>query len=254
MCGLIGLRTTHGRIPLGGVMPLASSLDTIGWFARDAATYARVGAVLLGEDVAGSPLRRALVATDVGPWLDGPEVVAAVEAARPRLLAPFDTIDPGVLAPEGLQARYEVLRTIQAHEAYQAHRAWLDIGGWELIGAPIRARFEVGARVSAAELDAAWSARAAVRTMLADLLRDDTVIALPTLPAVTPLVAGPEPDLEAFRQRSLPLLCSAGLAGMPQISIPLADVGGVPLGLSLIGPAGRDRALIDLAATIMGEG
>ena len=64
----------------------------------------------------------------------------------------------------------------------------------------------------------------------------------------------PEPDLEAFRQRSLPLLCSAGLGGLPQISIPIADVGGVPLGLSLIGPAGRDRALIDLAATILAEG
>jgi amidase len=254
MCGLIGLRTTHARIPLDGVMPLASSLDTLGWFARDAATYARVGAVLLGEDVAGSPLRRALVATDVGAWLDGGEVVAAVEAAMPRLLEPFDTIDPIVLAPEGLQARYDVLRVTQAREAYEAHRAWLEAGGWELIGAPIRARFEVGARVTDAELDAAWSARGAVRAQLAELLRDDTVIALPTLPAVAPLVAGPEADLEAFRQRSLPLLCSAGLGGLPQISIPLATVAGVPLGLSLIGPAGRDRALIDLAVRILGEG
>jgi amidase len=254
MCGLIGLRTTHGRIALAGVMPLASSLDTLGWFARDAATYARVGAVLLGEDAPGSPLRRALVATDVGPWLAGAEVVSAVEAAMPRLLAPFDAIDPVVLAPEGLQERYDVLKVIQAHEAYQAHRARLEAGGWARIGAPIRARFELGSRVTDAELDAAWSARAAVRTMLTDLLRDDTVIALPTLPAVAPLVAGPEPDLEAFRQRALPVLCSAGLGGLPQISIPLADVGGVPLGLSLIGPAGRDRALIELAVRILGEG
>lgn len=254
MCGLIGLRTTHGRISLAGVMPLASSLDTLGWFARDAATYARVGAVLLGADVAGPPLRRALVATDVGPYLAGAEVAAAVEAAMPRLLAPFDAIDPVVLAPEGLQQRYEVLKVIQAHEAYQAHRAWLEAGGWALIGAPIRARFELGARVTDVELDAAWSARAAVRTMLTELLRDDTVIALPTLPAVAPMVAGPESDLEAFRQQALPLLCSAGLGGLPQISMPLATVGGVPLGLSLIGPAGRDRALIDLAVRILAEG
>ena len=34
MCGIIGLRTTHGRIPADRVMPLAPSLDSIGWFAR----------------------------------------------------------------------------------------------------------------------------------------------------------------------------------------------------------------------------
>ena len=170
----------------------------------------------------------------------------------PRLLAPFDAIDPFVLAPEGLQQRYDVIRIIQAAEAWQANRAWLEAGHWESIGAPIRARLEVGMRVTDPELDAAWSARAAVRTALTELLGDDTVIALPTLPDVPPLVAGPEPELEAFRQRSLPLLCSAGLAGLPQISIPLATVGGIPLGLSLIGPAGRDRALIDLAVAILG--
>src|SRR5690606_2629496 len=49
-CGLIGLRTTHGRIPLEGIMPLAPSLDTIGWFARDIDLYERVGAILLGND------------------------------------------------------------------------------------------------------------------------------------------------------------------------------------------------------------
>ena len=47
-------------------------------------------------------LTRALVATDAGPWLSGPAEMAAIESAMPRLLAPFDSIDPVVLAPEGL--------------------------------------------------------------------------------------------------------------------------------------------------------
>ena len=46
-CGIYGLRPTHGRIPLDGVLPLAPSFDTCGWFARDAELMARVGAVLL---------------------------------------------------------------------------------------------------------------------------------------------------------------------------------------------------------------
>src|SRR5690606_18541684 len=48
-CGLIGLRTTHGRISLKGAMPLAPSLDTFGWFAKDIETYERVAEVLLGS-------------------------------------------------------------------------------------------------------------------------------------------------------------------------------------------------------------
>ncbi len=251
MCGLIGLRTTHGRIALDGVMPLATSLDTLGWFARDAATYERVGAVLLGEDAPGPALSRALVATDVQRWLEDPTVTAAIGSAMLRLLAPFERVHQVVLAPEGLEERYAVLRSIQAHEAWLAHRPWLEGGGWDLVGAPIRSRFEVGRAVTDMELDAAWTARAAVRTALTDLLGDDAVIALPTLPAIPPLVSAPEADLEAFRQRSLPLLCSAGLGGLPQISIPLATVDGVPLGVSLIGPAGRDRALIALATRIL---
>src|SRR5690606_38616659 len=57
-CGLIGLRPTHARIDIGGAMPLAPSLDTVGWFARSAEIYERVAAILLGDDVPGPALSR----------------------------------------------------------------------------------------------------------------------------------------------------------------------------------------------------
>ena len=63
-CGLIGLRTTHGRISLEGVQPLATSFDTVGWFARDLDTYEAVARVLLG-DAPSEPVRRLLIADDV---------------------------------------------------------------------------------------------------------------------------------------------------------------------------------------------
>src|SRR6202040_279554 len=50
-CGLYGLRPTHGRIPLDGLLLQAPSYDTIGWFARDADLFAQVGAVLLQSSV-----------------------------------------------------------------------------------------------------------------------------------------------------------------------------------------------------------
>lgn len=46
------------------------------------------------------------------------------------------------------------------------------------------------------------------------------------------------------------MLCVAGLAGFPQLSMPLAQRDGAPLGISLLGPAGSDRALVALAERI----
>ncbi len=63
-CGLYGLRPTHGRLPVAGLMAQAPSFDTVGFFARDAATFARVGAVLLGETIPDALPDDALVAID----------------------------------------------------------------------------------------------------------------------------------------------------------------------------------------------
>src|SRR5438034_5684636 len=63
-CGLYGIRPTHGRLDLGGMLPQAPSSDTAGWFARDAATFARVASVLLGETPATALPQRLIVAVD----------------------------------------------------------------------------------------------------------------------------------------------------------------------------------------------
>ena len=46
------------------------------------------------------------------------------------------------------------------------------------------------------------------------------------------------------------LLCIAGLGGLPQVSLPLAMLDGLPLGLSLVGPRGADTALLELARVL----
>ena len=116
----------------------------------------------------------------------------------------------------------------------------------------VAARFEAARRVSLAEYRDAERERAAVRARVRDLLGDDTAILLPTLPTVALRLDDDEAAFEAFRARALAILCISGLAGVPQISLPMATMDGFPLGLSLIGPPGRDRALIALAARVMG--
>ena len=75
---------------------------------------------------------------------------------------------------------------------------------------------------------------------------------LPTVPAVAPKRDLSGDALQAYRERALSILCISGLSGLPQVTMPLATLDGLPLGLSLIGPRGSDRALIALALPIAG--
>ena len=78
-CGLYGLRPTHGRIPLDGILLQAPSYDTIGWFARDPDTFARVGAVLLQAEITDTRPRRVVIAEDAFEVADK----AVTDALRP---------------------------------------------------------------------------------------------------------------------------------------------------------------------------
>jgi amidase len=83
------------------------------------------------------------------------------------------------------------------------------------------------------------------------LLGQDGVMVLPTMPDTAPLRSAKESELEDYRNRAIRLLSPAGLAGLPQISIPLVSHQGAPLGISLIGPRGSDLSLVELAHSLV---
>ena len=80
-CGLYGIRPTHGRIDVTGMLPQAPSSDTTGWFARDAATFARVSSVMLGEAIPSALPSRLIVAADAFAFAD----TEVAEALQPML-------------------------------------------------------------------------------------------------------------------------------------------------------------------------
>ena len=77
-----------------------------------------------------------------------------------------------------------------------------------------------------------------------------TIMALPTSPSIAPLLDRTGDALESLRVRVMRLTCMAGLAGIPQVNLPVGTVSGCPAGLSLIGWAGGDEALLDLAVSL----
>lgn len=250
MCGLIGLRPTWGRIGISGAMPLAPSLDTVGWFTRDIGLYERIGAVMLGEDRAGPPLARMLYAADCFAALMSPGEAEALAPAVKKARAVAGAVETVTVAPEGLDRWMPVFRTTQGFEAWKAHGPWITRRKPQLMPA-VAGRFEAASKVTEDEYNDAAAKRAKIRARVTSLLGDDGVILLPSLPTIALRLDDSEAQFEAFRAKALSILCISGLSGAPQISLPLATFNGCPLGLSLIGPPGRDRALIDFAARVM---
>jgi amidase len=82
---------------------------------------------------------------------------------------------------------------------------------------------------------------------MAELLSHGGVLCLPTAPFPAPKRTILYAEIDALRDRILAGTCIAGLSGFPQVNLPVATVDGGPVGLSILGAAGSDRMLLDLA-------
>jgi amidase len=250
-CGLYGLRPTHGRVSLQRALDLSPSFDTCGFFARDASTFARVADVMLGADPASLPVRVRLLRPADAWALIGDEPAAALAQAVSRVESVAGAATPCTLALDSIDAMYTAYRQLQGREAWGVDGPTIERFAAPL-GPGVAERFAWSSRLTDAEVAAASAFRERFRTHLAALLGTDGVLVLPTMPDVAPLLSADEAALDAYRANAIRLLCTAGLAGVPQVSMPLARRLGAPLGLSLIGPSGSDCSLVALAQAIGG--
>jgi amidase len=244
-CGLYGIRPTHGRLDLAGMMPQAPSSDTTGWFARAAGTFARVSEVLLGEPIPASVPARLVVAVDAFGFADA-ETAAALSPMVRKLSALMRDVREDLLAPPGLSVWSRAQRTLQSHEAWLTFREWLDRDN-------PRVQFSVARNLALSgaipESERQWAAlmRAEARARLAWLLPPGTILCLPTTPFPAPRKGLPLATLDPLRARISCLTSHGGLTGVPQVSLPGATVDGLPVGLSILGARGSDAALVAVA-------
>ncbi len=242
-CGVYGIRTTHGRIAMDGACPLAPGFDTCGWFTRDADLFARVGDVLLGGRAATPG--RLLMAEDAFAFAM-PEAAAALTPAVQRITARLGPARSVTVAREGLRAWFDVFRVLQFSEIHQAHHEWIERVR-PTFGPQIKPRFDAVAKTNPVEVAHMRTVRADIQARLEELLADNAVLMLPTMPDIAPLLQSPPDATVAFREQSLGLLCIAGLGGLPQVSLPFSTRNGCPLGISLIAARGNDEMLLEIA-------
>lgn len=251
-CGVYGIRTTQDLIPLEGIVPFMPSLDTLGWFARDARLFLEIGRLLLPPSSAdASPLRRLMRSTDAEAETDALSL-EALQPAFAAVTALLGSAEAVCLASDGLETWRTRFRVLSAAETWSIHGAWIETAR-PVFGPAIADRFAFAREASGLDIAPAHAARSAIRQRLREIVRHDGVICLPTSPGPAPLRAATGEAVEKFRQRAQRLTCIAGLGGLPQVSLPVATIEGAPLGLSLIGPPGRDLDLLALAVELAGS-
>jgi amidase len=244
-CGLYGIRPTHGRLDVTGMLPQAPSSDTTGWFARDADTFARVSGVLLGEKIVGTLPTNLIVAVDAFGFAD-----AAVAAALQPMVAKLGTLIGSVreemMAPQGLSVWSRAQRTLQPHEAWQTFRPWVERDNPRMAFGVARGLL-AGSMIPEVERGWAELMRQEARARMAYLLPRGTILCLPTTPFPAPKKGLSLPVLGPMRDRIGCLCAQGGLTGVPQVSLPGATVDGLPIGLSIIGGRGTDATLVAVA-------
>lgn len=247
-CGVYGFRSSTHLLDTEGMLPLAPSFDAVGWFANDAEMLQRVGRALLPTPSKITRPRRLVVARDaVASTL--PAVQEEMERVITDLSSRFEIVEEITLAPETLTSWAADFATIQAAESWRYNGEWIVEHGVRL-SADVRSRFERGIEITE-EMEA--EARKNMETIaerVATVLGDDGVLLIPTAPFPAPQLNVPNTELEPYRPKMLELTSISGLAGIPQLCLPLIEVDEKPVGVSLLSPRNTDAMLLDLGAEL----
>jgi amidase len=246
--GLYGLRPTHNRIDLTGVQAMASTFDVPGWFACSPGIFRNVGAVLLDARRVPAKLERLIALEDAFAEADS-DVADLLRSMLEFMLGELPPVAHARISLEGFDPWREAFRTIQGFEVWQTFGAFVTRQR-PALGPGIRERMEYAASVTEAEVAAARKVQAQARDHILQTVKPGTILALPTAPCIAPPIDMPPAEMEHFRVRVMRLTSTAGMAGLPQLNLPVGTLAGCPVGLSFIGWPGGDEVLLDLACAL----
>jgi amidase len=284
-CGVVGLKPTLGLVSRHGIVPVSSAQDTAGPMTRTVTEAAVLLGVLAGPDpgdpataaAEGQPASYtafldagALAGARLGVWRDGPHEAGdtimavldqALDVLRDLGATVVDSVElpgaAGIEGPEWLSLLHEFKRDINGYLRAlpgPAPRSLADLIDFNIHNGPsVLARFgqEIFLQAEATSGDPADPAAQATRAEATARAREalDGPLAAHRLDAIVTLTANPA-GLTDYVLGDNGVFHTSGpsaVAGYPAISVPAGQVSGLPVGLSFLGPAWSEPALIGLA-------
>jgi amidase len=164
-------------------------------------------------------------------------------------------LQTGAIEMDLLEPQQTLEHWRKAYHLASAREAWLIHGPWiqkhqPEMGQAVAERFRFASTVSEAQAQAAWQQIAQIKARVREMVGQNGVVVVPSS-ASTALSMDADPAfIDDVRMRTMRITCVAGLSGLPQVSIPLSTKDDKPYGVSLLGPAGSDLALLRLAKRV----
>jgi amidase len=233
-CGTAGLKTTHGRVSLDGVWPLATSLDTIGPMARD------VAGVVKGMQLLEPGFEVARSAPSVVGRFRHPDVHPEIDLAVDRALAGVGCKVQDVEL-SGWDGAFGAGGGIILGEAWETLNHLLERR--HRLGEDVTQRIELGGSVGPEARASAEAGRASWRAELEGAFSSFELIALPTMPVFPP----PPDEVDDLRLTALTM--PVNVAGLPALVLPV-PAGRLPASIQLLGPAGAEERLLAFGAVL----
>jgi amidase len=238
-CGVAGLKTTWGRVPVTGVWPVAPGLDTVGPMARNVEGLV-LGMQLLepGFQVGKtSRWRIGRVALDAGSQMD---------AAVDKILR-ASGLDVAEIRLEGWEPARWTGRNLVTAEAWRQHGGFVQAHR-DSVGPAILERFAEAQHLAPNAIEEAQHGQRTWTDELSRALRNFDYLVVPTLRIYAPLIDEVDTQLGAtLIANTMPI----NLAGCPAVALPVPGDGRLPASLQVIGPPGSEEDL--LAAAMLFE-
>ena len=264
-CGIWGLRPSHGFISVAGVNPFAPTFDTVGILARSADVLARAASVLFAhEDIPRQEPMTIHLLKEAFSVAD-PDVRQVLNSSVQRLRNLFGerlretSLGEIDSQPEetDLWAWYDTFCVLQWAEIESCLGAWV-AATKPAFGPETAQNFELVKNLDRRRLREAVQRRERYFQRLKLFLGPHDLICMPTTPALAPLkgtvvARGQSGAGDDYYPRMLSLTSVAGIGRLPQVSLPLAESGGVPVGLSLLAAHGRDAFILGVAQRVASE-
>jgi len=248
LCGCLGLKVTHGRIPLDGVFPLALSVDTVGPLADSVGNLDTVYRVLSGDE-SSEPTVGSLRLGVPQPWLDdapmGDDVARAFASASEALAQLGHTVSP-VVMPEVLPAA-ELIHSISG-EINEVHRGFRAEG--LPYGEDVARRLDDCAGTTDEQIAAGRNWQLMIRQRFAEAFRSVDLLITPATPAMRKEIGV---DMIGDRHYRAVLSWFSAIVNHslhPAIVLPLAGSGEPAVSLQAIGPLDSETALIGFGRSL----